>query len=170
MILAGPGEEGLIVGDSFAIFDGATVSGDGGDDVIDTGPGGSGFVVYADHASFGDAFGAGNDVVISRGSTAELIVGDSSAFWTSAPTDAGNDTISAGAGDDTVLGDNTLDDATSFGIVGGNDDLDGGDGNDTLRAGPANDTLDGGPGDPDDCDGEGGRDSAKRCEVLAGVP
>jgi hypothetical protein len=28
----------------------------------------------------------------------------------------------------------------------------------------------GGSGDADDCDGEGGRDGAKRCEVLAGVP
>jgi hypothetical protein len=51
----------------------------------------------------------------------------------------------------------------------GNDLICGLAGDDTLRAGPANDLLDGGPGNPDDCDGEAGTDTARSCEILAGV-
>jgi hypothetical protein len=53
--------------------------------------------------------------------------------------------------------------------MGGRGLIDAGDGVDTLRAGPANDLLDAGPGIPDDCDGEGGIDTAKSCEILTGV-
>jgi hypothetical protein len=58
----------------------------------------------------------------------------------------------------------------TVGTAGGDDDLDGGAGDDALRAGPADAALDGG-GNADDCDGEAGtRDTAKRCEIAAGIP
>ena len=99
----------------------------------------------------------------------ETLAGDSSTVG--APTEAGDDVIDGGGGNDSIFGDNTDYFVTvTFGAVGGEDKLKGDKGDDTLRAGPDDDRLDGGR-DTDDCDGEAGDDDkANRCEVVAGIP
>jgi hypothetical protein len=58
------------------------------------------------------------------------------------PRTAGRDVISGRGGNDLLFGDNTNFAGTrTFGSVGGDDDLDGGDDVDTLRAGPATTSL-----------------------------
>ena len=114
--------------------------------------------------------GAGNDTIIG-GDAPEILIGDGSPGFPgpTTATGAGNDTISGGGGGDLLLGDNSADAFTTLGPDGGNDSLDGGSGDDLLRAGPANDRLDGGL-NSDDCEGETGIDTAKRCEFLVGIP
>jgi hypothetical protein len=160
------GESGLdlLVGDS----EGRNASGSGGNDFLDLGADG-GFFAVGDHGTFGNATGAGNDVIVG-GSAGEALVGDNSPGFGQAATGAGNDKIVGNGGDDILFGDSSADIATTLGPDGGNDFLDGGEGVDALLAGPANDSLDGGPGSPDFCDGEAGVDTATHCEAVAGIP
>jgi Ca2+-binding RTX toxin-like protein len=166
------GGEGLdaIVGDSNGCFKGprkCTVSGDGGNDVLDLGNDG-GFFAFGDHFNVraGNVTGAGNDA-ITGGSSNELLVGDSS---NGPGNDAGNDRLVGNGGNDLLFGDNVnLDSNATVGPAGGNDVLDGGVGDDTLKAGPRNDSLDGGP-NTDDCDGERDIDTTSNCETTADVP
>ena len=92
VILGGPGLE-AIIGDSFAVCEGGTASGAGGNDFIDPGPDG-GSDAIGDHNSFGSAVGTGNDIIIG-GSADDYLVGDSSPNVGSEVTTAGNDAISA---------------------------------------------------------------------------
>lgn len=141
---------------------GCTVSGDGGDDVIDLGPD-SGLFAAGDHNTDQPGVsvtGAGNDE-ITGGPRSEFLIGDS---FADVPSDAGDDEIEGGGGADFIFGDNTDFFGTgSIFTVGGEDELDGDAGNDFLRGGPADDELDGGA-DIDDCAGEGGNDSIEGCE------
>jgi Ca2+-binding RTX toxin-like protein len=150
VLLGGRGDD-FLRGDSEAD---SKASGDGGDDVLDVGPDGG--AAIGDHNTFdpgSTAIGAGNDKIKGGAAGEQFLVGDSSADNV---TDAGNDAIQAGGGNDKLFGDNV---GTAFpiattGTIGGNDVLDADNGVDLLKGGPANDSLNGGPGSPDDCDGD----------------
>ncbi|MFJ8719553.1 calcium-binding protein [Streptomyces violaceus] len=165
----------LMVGDTVAT---QNAYGAGGDDLIDQGEGLGDFMIGDHNISNprgGTAFSSGNDRIIGSDESnplfgEEALVGDSTVGRGLPPT-AGNDVISGRGGNDLLFGDNTnFAGSRTVGRVGGNDELDGGDGVDTLLAGPANDSLDGGPGAPDFCNGEGGIDTAIRCETLRRIP
>ena len=84
---------------------GCTVSGDGGDDVIDLGPDG-GLFAAGDHNTDQPGVsvtGAGNDE-ITGGPRSEFLIGDS---FADVPSDAGDDEIEGGGGADFIFGDNT---------------------------------------------------------------
>lgn len=98
--------------------------------------------------------GRGNDIVRARGGNDRIFCG------------GGNDRIFAGAGRDRAFGQNGRDRISG---QRGKDLLSGGKGRDRLKGGPGDDRLKGGRGD-DRCDGNAGSDSARTCEVLAGIP
>ena len=106
-ISAGLGAEGAF-GDSngcWLVAAGCTVSGDGGDDVIDRGPDG-GLFAAGDHNTDQPGVsvtGAGNDEV-TGGTRSEFLIGDS---FADIPSEAGDDRIEGGGGNDSIFGDNT---------------------------------------------------------------
>ena len=142
-------------------------------DLLDLGTDSDGGIVVGDHnindPHGGRATGAGTDRIVGSNGD-DLLIADSSVADASV-TVAGNDSIIGRGGNDTLFGDNVnFKGNASVGTAGGDDSLGGGDGADTLRAGPGDDFLNGGPHKGDDCDDEAGTDAASRCEILAGVP
>ncbi len=146
-----------VIGDSAChILVGCAATGAGGNDYIDLGPDGGGFVIGDNNSDTGSEIGAGNDVIVGGGA-AGILVGDNSPGIGYSATGAGNDVISGFGGNDTIFGDSSADAVSALGPYGANDDLDGGGaGNDVLKAGPGNDALDGGV-DTDGCEGESGQ-------------
>jgi len=78
VIYAGPGVGENIVGDSAChVLAGCVASGSGGNDYLDLGTDGGGFVVGDNNSDTGSEVGAGNDVIIG-GSADEFLIGDNS--------------------------------------------------------------------------------------------
>jgi Ca2+-binding RTX toxin-like protein len=103
---------------------GATVQGDGGNNILD-------FTSTVLNGVIVDG-GIGNDLIIGNNQSAALLLGA-----------AGNDTLRGGLSSDVLnggVGNDSLDGGA------GNDILDGGDGSDVLGGGDGNDTLTGGSG------------------------
>ena len=116
VILGGPGLE-AIIGDSFAVCEGGTASGAGGNDFIDPGPDG-GSDAIGDHNSFGSAVGTGNDIIIG-GSADDYLVGDSSPNVGERSHDGRQRRHLGGGGNDVIFGDHTIFGDETFGTVGG---------------------------------------------------
>ena len=161
------GDDSLVGSDAadvlLGLSGGDTLRGMGGDDYLDGGPG------YQDHlyggagndTLYGGAGGNrldggdGNDVLDGRGSGVDLA--DYSGASAAVSVDQAAGTATGGAGDDTLMGietvwgsnydDTLVGDSGANNLLGGagNDSLDGGLGNDTLNA-TGNDTLQGGGG------------------------
>ena len=106
----------------------------------------------------------GNDVICGRRGSDLLLGGE------------GHDQLRGGRGQDDLRGNKGRDmlrggrGADLLRGGKGPDDLFGNKGNDDLRGNDGADALNGGSGNADVCKGGDGKDTAKRCELVIGVP
>ena len=164
---AGDGNDTLIGGSGFEDFVfGSLNTGNYGNDVVDGG--GSGFdavdfapangAVAIDFRA-GTASGGGGSVsfvnveIGSGGSFNDTLIADDAGRELLGR--GGNDTLTGGAGDDTLFGDGFFGDAPTPPLQHGNDLLIGGAGNDVMSGGGQSDTLNGGLGN-DNLSGDSG--------------
>ena len=111
------------------------VSGDDGNDIV-VGEAGNDLV----------AGGAGNDTV-TGGSGNDILVGGVFSAVATLFAETGDDLLDGGDGADTLYGDSwALGAPLNFGMVGGNDTIQGGPGNDTIYGQAGNDFIGGGLG------------------------
>jgi hypothetical protein len=171
-----------MVGDNYGFIASAAQA-----DVITGGSSGAD-VIIGDNWSAGSAYAAGNDTIRSGGAPAgssEQLVGDNRVSGTESHG-GGNDSITAGNGNDLIVGD-SLGSPTGEARGGGDDTINGGGGNDgvigdnwgfitmigggmdTLNGAAGDDSLVGGPS-RDSCAGSTGTDTATTCEAITGVP
>ncbi|MBL96165.1 MAG: hypothetical protein CMF70_12780, partial [Magnetovibrio sp.] len=169
-----------LVGPETAYPLGATLEGEGGDDVLtggdgmDTIDGGDGNDII--DGSFGDdtiSAGDGDDTVYGSGGDDDILGGDGDDQINAGAGDdhvsgnMGDDTVSGASGDDVLYGDagsDTIDGGTGDDYIDGGADADvitGGDGDDIIEGGLAADTITAGDGD-DEIGGGTGND------ILAG--
>ncbi len=132
-----------------------TASGDGGNDIV-VGEAGNDLV----------AGGEGNDTV-TGGSGNDILIGGVFSAGASVVAETGDDSLDGGDGADTLYGDSwALGSPLDFGILGGNDTIQGGIGNDTIYGQAGNDFIGGWLGDDlilggsgnDTASGDGGND------------
>jgi hypothetical protein len=131
----------IAIGDSRIGYDGDSVQGSGGDDLI----------------------------IGSRAS--DILVGDHGLFDLTEVHGAGTDVIKAGDGRDFIHGDSAVLDGLVPTGDGADDRLFGGSGfGDGVSGGPGEDELNGGDGFEDDCLGGDGTDTFAKCETQDGPP
>lgn len=171
-INGGGGNDTLSAGSGATVGTGKLVFGGSGVDNITGGPdaddlrGGNGNDII--NGLGGDDFiagGSGQDTIDSGDGDDTIIGGIARDTLSGGP---GNDTIEGGSNSDTLNGNGGND--TLLG-GSGNDDLFGDDGSDSLFGGAGDDDLDGGDSAGDECNGQGGIDTATAaCEVVNTVP